>query len=1471
MANSSDCKHNTDASRLMHEGSSQDLRVPMALDPGHVPVNERGPEYGLVFAKAYSAYLNYYDSNNSVTGDWQSFFDKDVSVLLAVAAIQDVDAYRSAVNACFDFLNNSANRTQAEALKQRLGFLFSIAATMAKQLDRLKENLPVDTALKNLLQSRIQSQSAQGFKRLIAYYKAYESDFGLTDDELDVAAELTIFGQEAQAFGEIYRSPLSKDWIIGDFPDWLQYIDSIVKDAGVFGPLLDPSDPDYWFSIHNSIASHNLFTSLFDELLKVYARIVIEAKQELEYSFIQNGNHEPHYALLIAFLRLFEGTRAEINTLTGRHLDFYYRDILRFKEKPAERPRVHLLAELAKHADSHRFDSGVSFKAGKDESGIEAFFTSDREFIANKAKVAALKTVYRHGGEAVAGLGVNAAKQSGRYYASPVADSEDGLGAKLTNEEQSWHPFFNKRYSNAQLDSIAMPEAELGFAIASHYLWLAEGERTVTVEFYLSDITFNTLPGDLKADLVCSLSTEEGWLEKSAMKFESVQGRLQLKIKLSGADPAITAYSSKVHGFDFSSNLPILLVKFRHQSDRLYPAALLANAVLDKIGLNVAVKGLRTLKVSNDFGSVVTSKPFQPFGPSPVANSSLILGSKEAFQKKLLSAKVNWQWQNPPEPFGTQVNIKIDYLQSGTWKQATSETKAITSDSYTLDNEINQTVIDAADFNEPVFYNSAARHGFVRFSTSEGFGQDEYEKALIDYIRKLMDNDKELARGVQAAVDFIGQINTRVQEFNDLHNSAIENLSQLPTEMAEVTNDLIEKFPEVIDNTEKVFEKINQVYGATDAGIKDAIDKLLEQFPELRIDLAGVKSWIDLQELDLPSSDSDDDGIPSLISIIERLKETIKRLSDLKNTAVDIAKKIDKRTGITTLTQTINTFLSLVANTYDDINRIASEMIKLDNAGKWVTEKTSVVMSAGSQLIENFGAQTIQFNNNVAGLVAGVSTMVEGIGEVLGDEPIKPKPPTGPWMTELTLDYTTDEQMIALDSTDSGIWRNRQAFFFHLAPFGQSEQHPFLNSTRKVYLIPGFRFQQDHDEVMSGAEFYIGLTGLEPPQNLSLLFQVADGTADPLTIKPDPHIHWSYLRGNEWIAFKKDEFEDGTGGLLNSGIIRFALPNDADNNNSILPPGMHWLRAAVATHSEAVCRLQAVAAQALQATFSDRGNDPGFSAKPLKAGTISKLERPNAVVKKIEQPFSSFGGRGAETPASFYTRVSERLRHKDRAVALWDYEHLVLEAFPQIYRVKCLNHTQYEPGENGDFVYRELAPGHVTLVAIPNLQFQTYRDPLKPYTSLGLLDEIKAFLNARVSCFVNLHVRNPRFETVRCSCKVRFHEGFDETFYSNMLRQAITRFLSPWAFANDAKPSFGGKIHQSVLIRFIEEQTYVDYLTDFMLYHDSGGAAGEVAVDEAQGSTAVSVLVSAPTEKHQIDVIKPAAVHELGETCPCEP
>ena len=73
---------------------------------------------------------------------------------------------------------------------------------------------------------------------------------------------------------------------------------------------------------------------------------------------------------------------------------------------------------------------------------------------------------------------------------------------------------------------------------------------------------------------------------------------------------------------------------------------------------------------------------------------------------------------------------------------------------------------------------------------------------------------------------------------------------------------------------------------------------------------------------------------------------------------------------------------------------------------------------------------------------------------------------------------------------------------------------------------------------------------------------------------------------------------------------------------------------AVTEKSNAVCKLIVVAAQALNATYTNTGNDPAFAGTVLPAGTITKLDRPNAAVKKITQPFATFGGRGAEQPGS---------------------------------------------------------------------------------------------------------------------------------------------------------------------------------------------------------------------------------------------
>ncbi|MDD5268365.1 MAG: hypothetical protein PHO08_14760 [Methylococcales bacterium] len=697
-----DCSQNTDPLKLIREGTSQDQRFPDALDPDkpdnpdYPQVDERKTEHAMVFARAYSKYLQFYSPENTVAGNWEAFFSQDVSVQMAVAAVQDVDYYKANIKASFDFLKNHENKNKYYELKNHLGYLFSAIGTLAKQLDQLKEELPTEIALKYTLRNLIQKQLAPALSKLIAYYKAFPYS-GPDFANAHLNPSIVLLGATTTAFSDIYCYNFSKDWITNKASDWNTYIASISADGSVYGSSTNV------FERINHIATHNLFTSIFDQFLKVFARTVIEAKAELEKTFNGWDNHEPHYALFLSFLRLFDYARAEANTLTQKHLDFYYKEVLKLKEKPAKPSHAHLLIELAKHVDSHEIKEHEFFKAGKDALGNEAFFANDQDFVANRAKVTELKTLYRYKNAPNDTLTFD----NDRLFASTKADSADGLGAKLTTADKSWHPFFNKTYKDGKLTKINMPQAEVGFAIASHYLWMAEGKRTTTLDFTVSGTT-TTLTTDYKEAIICLVTTEKGWFEKTAVKFITESGGLKLELVLSGGDPAVTSYSQKVHGYNFSTNLPILLVKLRHQDNQEYLYRLVQEMVIEKIDLTVDVKELKSLAVSNDFGPVDTSKPFQPFGAQPVAGNSMIFGSKEIFQKNCQTATLNVAWQNLPTGiFGHEKSatptITIDSLQDSAWEPQTDK-PTFSDSSFSFRNSFEPIFPEQPDFSANEFF-----------------------------------------------------------------------------------------------------------------------------------------------------------------------------------------------------------------------------------------------------------------------------------------------------------------------------------------------------------------------------------------------------------------------------------------------------------------------------------------------------------------------------------------------------------------------------------------------------------------------------------------------------------------------------------------------------------------------------------------------------------------------------------------------
>jgi hypothetical protein len=423
-------------------------------------------------------------------------------------------------------------------------------------------------------------------------------------------------------------------------------------------------------------------------------------------------------------------------------------------------------------------------------------------------------------------------------------------------------------------------------------------------------------------------------------------------------------------------------------------------------------------------------------------------------------------------------------------------------------------------------------------------------------------------------------------------------------------------------------------------------------------------------------------------------------------------------------------------------------------------------------------------------------------------------PPLTPTIQNIRLSYESN-----VSSDDS---KNTQ--FFHLHPFGISREEM---GASLVF------------EISEEGHFYIGLDNLKPPQNISLLFQFVEGTGD-MKIKMPEKVQWSYLTENKWVQFdERGILKDTTRNFSGTGIVSLSVPENAVNNSSIMPGNYHWLRATVNENSLAVNYLSLVQAQAMELVFDDQGNASDHYNTALPPKSIGKLKESVASVKSVSQPFVSFGGRPEESRDNFFVRVSERLRHKDRAVTLWDYEHLVLEEFPQIHKVICLNHVSDE---------FDIAPGCVKVVVIPKLENLNAVNILQPAVSISLLNEIKDFLSKRCSDFVMLKVVNPKYDILEITADVTFKRGMDVGYYNSLLSDDIKDFLTPWK-TNSENLHFYEKLHSSVILNFIEERNYVEYISKFKVKKGHGDNTTIVILGDIVRSHADSLFVSAQNHK----------------------
>ncbi len=425
----------------------------------------------------------------------------------------------------------------------------------------------------------------------------------------------------------------------------------------------------------------------------------------------------------------------------------------------------------------------------------------------------------------------------------------------------------------------------------------------------------------------------------------------------------------------------------------------------------------------------------------------------------------------------------------------------------------------------------------------------------------------------------------------------------------------------------------------------------------------------------------------------------------------------------------------------------------------------------------------------------------------------------------LNLDSVAVKPNILVNSVKSA--KNKEVTLFYEDAFGQFEKEMAAPSIVPVHEV--------------GGELFICLDA-KPSETVSLLIQALEGSENTLadTFEDNENIQWDILSKNTWKTLRNDILTNETKRFLESGIVKFKIPKDIDINTTLFEKKGVWIRAKTKRSYDAVCKIQGIYTQAVLATFQNQDNDLTHLDHGLEAGTIAKLITRVPQIKSVSQPYNSFDGKYKESDAAFYRRVSERLRHKNRAITQWDYEQLVLQEFPDVFMVKCLNHTSEKSF---------MAPGHVTLVVIPNTKNKNAFDIYQPRVSRASLNKIQNYVNGLNSMHVQTHVINPNYQEATVRIEARFHNEFDEAFYSKQLDEDIKKFISPWAFGDSDVVSFNMKLNVNQLINYLEQLYYVDYIDSIQVTVN-----GEIQTKYLIEVDPKSILVSA--KQHEVAIAK---------------
>lgn len=375
----------------------------------------------------------------------------------------------------------------------------------------------------------------------------------------------------------------------------------------------------------------------------------------------------------------------------------------------------------------------------------------------------------------------------------------------------------------------------------------------------------------------------------------------------------------------------------------------------------------------------------------------------------------------------------------------------------------------------------------------------------------------------------------------------------------------------------------------------------------------------------------------------------------------------------------------------------------------------------------------------------------------------------------------------------------------HIHPFGYEQIYPITKTQNKT-LFPRY---------MNKGNLFLGLSASKLEGRLSLFFHLdekAEGKFGGLSTDSQAEIQWYYLFNNQWIKFKNHQvISDTSNGFLTSGIVTLDIPSAINTGNTIMPAPLFWLRASTDRDIANYGNYFSVNTHGIKLTRQSTHNKNTLEER-YHNETINNQWQPlnnTPQLGDILQKTPFFGARLAQTTINKQA-ISERLRHKNRAVNSWDYERLILEQFPHIEYVNCLANTRLGIPKK--------CPGHILIVVRRNIKTCQHKGCDNYKVGADEIRKIQQFIQKKVPSFVHVDVCSPEYEQVQVRCHVVLADNEHQGITLRRLNNEISNQLCPWN-EQGMNEGIASTLNLKQLESFIRQLSYVKFVTDFSLLH----------------------------------------------------